>query len=125
MTTAHVRGGTVEFFAQAQDCYLQWDPATDPDEVLLSPAELPETIDEIDTDPRFAPAVRRRYLRDITYTADDYLAVLQTYSGHRALSTERRTGLLSCLRSLIEDQYDGMITKTYLHELRVAQAHHR
>lgn len=125
VTTAHVRGGTVEFFAQAQDCYLQWDPATDHDEVLLSPAQLPETIDEIDTDPRFAPAVRRRYVRDITYTADDYVAVLQTYSGHRALSTERRTGLLSCLRSLIEDQYGGGITKTYLHELRVAQAYHR
>ena len=125
VTTAHVRGGTVEFYAQAQECYLRWDPATDPDELLLSPAELPEVTDEIDTDPRFAPAVRRRHVRDITYTADDYLAVLQTYSGHRALSPERRTGLLSCLRSLIEDQYGGMVTKTYLHELRVAQASHR
>ena len=108
-----------------QECYLRWDPATDPDELLQSPAELPEITDEIDTDPRFAPAVRRRYVRDISYTADDYLAVLQTYSGHRALIPERRSGLLSCLRALIEDQYDGMITKTYLHELRVAQAYHR
>ncbi len=125
VTTAHVRGGTVEFFAQAQNCYLRWDPATDPDEVFSSPAELPEVTDEIDADPRFAPAVRRRYVRDITYTADDYLAVLQTYSGHRALSPERRSGLLSCLRSVIEDQYGGMITKTYLHELRVARAYDR
>jgi SAM-dependent methyltransferase len=125
VTTAHVRGGTVSFFAQAQECYLRWDPATDPDELLLSPSELPETIDEIDTDTRFAPAVRRRYVRDITYTADDYLAVLRTYSGHRALSPERRTGLLSCLRNLIDDQYGGAITKTYLHELRIAQAYDR
>jgi hypothetical protein len=93
--------------------------------VLQAPAELPEITDEIDTDPRFGPAVRRRYVRDITYTADDYLAVLQTYSGHRALSPERRRGLLSCLRALIEDQYGGTITKTYLHELRVAQAYDR
>ena len=125
VATAHVRGGTVEFFAQAQECYLRWDPATDPDEVFRSPAELPEITDEIDTDPRFAPAVRRRYVRDITYTADDYLAVLRTYSGHRALSPERRRGLLTCLRALIEDQYGGTITKTYLHELRVAQAYDR
>jgi SAM-dependent methyltransferase len=122
VTTAHVRGGTVRFFGQAQECYLRWDPATDPDELFQSPAELPEITDEIDTDPRFAPAVRRRYVRDITYTADDYLAVLQTYSGHRALSPQRRTGLLSCLRALIEDEYGGTITKTYLHEVRVAQA---
>ena len=125
VTTAHVRGGTVEFFAQAQECYLRWDPATDPDELFQSPAELPEITDEIDTDPRFAPAVRRRYVRDITYTADDYLAVLRTYSGHRALSPQRRTGLLSCLRALIEDQYGGTIIKSYLHELRVARAYHR
>ena len=125
VTTAHVRGGTVEFFAQAQQCYLRWDPATDPDEVFQSPAELPEITDEIDSDPRFAPAVRRRYVRDITYTADDYLAVLGTYSGHRALSPERRAGLLTCLRALIEDHYGGTITKTYLHELRIAQAYHR
>ncbi len=125
VTTAHVRGDTVEFFAQAQECYLRWDPATDPDEVFRSPAELPEITDEIDTDPRFAPAVRRRYVRDITYNADDYLAVLQTYSGHRALSAERRRGLLACLRTLIEDQHGGKITKTYLHELRVAQAYDR
>jgi SAM-dependent methyltransferase len=123
VATDHVRGGTVEFFAQAQKCYLHWDPATDPDEQLRSPAEVPEITDEIDTDPRFSPAVRRRHVRDITYTADDYLAVLQTYSGHRALTPGRRRGLLHCLRRLIEDQYGGRITKTYLHELRVAQAH--
>ncbi|HEY5786630.1 MAG TPA: methyltransferase domain-containing protein [Microlunatus sp.] len=125
VATDHVRGGTVEFFAQARDCYLRWDPATDPDEPFLSPAELSAITDEIDSDPRFGPAVRRRYVRDITYTADDYLAVLETYSGHRALSPESRTGLLSCLRALIEEQYGGVITKTYLHELRIAQAHHR
>ena len=125
VTTAHVRGGSVDFFAQAQDCYLRWDPATDPDEQLLAPDEVPPALDEIDTDPRFAPAVRRRFARDITYTADDYLAVLRTYSGHRALAPERRQGLLSCVRALITDQYGGTITKSYLYELRVAQAYDR
>ncbi|HEY5848020.1 MAG TPA: class I SAM-dependent methyltransferase [Microlunatus sp.] len=125
VATSHVRGGTVEFFAQARDCYLRWDPTTDPEEPFQSPAELPEITDEIDTDPRFAPAVRRRHVRDITYSTDGYLDVLRTYSGHRALSPERRDGLLSCLRALIDGQYGGMITKTYLHELRVTQTHHR
>jgi SAM-dependent methyltransferase len=125
VATAHVRGGTVEFFAQARECYLHWDPATDPDEPFLAPEEMPAVVDEIDTDPRFAPAVRRRYVRDITYTADDYLAVLRTYSGHRALTPERRNGLLSDLRGLIDDQHGGTITKSYLHELRVARAYPR
>ena len=125
VTTAHVRGGTVDFFRQAQDCYLRWDPATDPDEPFLSPEEVPVGHDEIDTDPRFGPAVRRRRVRDIAYSAEDYLSVLRTYSGHRALSQERRDGLLGCLRRLITDEYGGTITTSYLYELRVAQAYDR
>jgi hypothetical protein len=66
--------------------------------------------------------VRRRYLRDISYTADEYLDVLSTYSGHRALPDAARAGLLGDLRALIEDEHDGVITKTYLHELRIAAA---
>ena len=125
VTTAHVRGGTVDFFTRAQECYLRWDPATDPDEPFLSPDELPEVVDEIDDDQRFAPAVRRRHVRDLTYTADDYLAVLGTYSGHRALPPRRRDGLLRCLRTLIDDRHGGTITKSYLHELRVARVRDR
>jgi SAM-dependent methyltransferase len=125
VTTAHVRGGSVDFFRQAQECYLLWDPATDPDEQFLSPEEVPTGHDEIDTDPRFGPAVRRRHVRDIDYSAEDYLAVLRTYSGHRALSQERRDGLLGCLQRLITDEYGGTITKSYLYELRVAQAYDR
>lgn len=125
VTTTHVRGGTVAFFRQAQGCYLRWDPATDPDEPFLSPDEVPPITDEIDDDERFAPAVRRRHVRDLAYTADDYLAVLQTYSGHRALPPERRQGLLRDLRSLIADEHGGTITKSYLYELRVARAYDR
>ena len=124
VTTAHVRGGTADFFDEAQKSYLRWDPATDPDERLLPPEQIPPVTDEIDSSQLFGPATRRRYLRDIAYTADSYLDVLRTYSGHRALPDAARTGLLSELRSLIENQHGGMITKTYLYELRVAQAYH-
>lgn len=119
VTTAHVRGGTVDFFDRAQECYLRWDPATDPDERLLPPDDIPPTTDEIDTSELFGPPVRRRYLRDIDYTADTYLDVLRTYSNHRAWSEEVRSGLLGDLRALIEDDHDGVITKSYLHELRI------
>ena len=122
VTTAHVRGGTVDFFDRAQECYLRWDPATDPDERLLPPDDIPPTADEIDASDLFGPAIHRRYLRDIDYTADTYLDVLRTYSGHRALSDEARNGLLSELRSLIENGHGGVITKTYLYQLRIAPA---
>lgn len=125
VATDHVRGGTVAFFEQAQEIYLRWDPATDPDEPFRAPDEVPEFVDEIDTDPRFAPVARRRYVRDITYSTDAYLDVLRTYSGHRALTPARRDGLLGDLRTLIDDEFGGTITKSYLHELRVAQVRSR
>lgn len=120
VTTAHVRGGTVDFFDRAQECYLRWDPATDPDERLLAPDDLPTKLDEVDDSPLFGPATRLRYVRDIDYTADTYLDVLRTYSGHRALSDEARNGLLGDLRALIDDDHGGVITKSYLYEMRLA-----
>ena len=125
VTTAHVRGGTVEFFAQAQECYLRWDPATDPDELLRSPAECrrpPTRSTPIRGSPR--PSAGVTSATSPTPPTTTWPCCGPT-PGHRALSPERRDGLLSCLRALIEGQYGGMITKTYLHELRVARAYHR
>jgi len=119
--TEHVLGGTEQFFADAQRCYERWDSATEPGLRLLPAEEVPPALDEVDTSELFAPAVRRRYHQDVAYSTDSYLDVLHTYSGHRALDQDRRTGLMGCLRQLIDSRYAGAITKRYLYELRVAQ----
>lgn len=121
VTTEHVRGGTIDFFVRAQESYLRWDPATDPDEPFLAADEVPPAVDEIDTSPLFEPVTRLRYRQDISYTADSYLDVLRTYSGHRALPAAAREGLLGELRRSIDHDHAGMITKSYLHELRIAR----
>jgi SAM-dependent methyltransferase len=121
IATEHVRGGSVAFFAQAQDCYQRWDPATRPDLQLEPASQIPVGTDELDSSTFFEPAVRRRYERDIEYTCAAYLDVLRTYSGHRALSQERRTGLFGCIGGLIDGRHGGSITKRYLYEMRVAR----
>jgi SAM-dependent methyltransferase len=121
VTTMHVLGGTERFFAEVQDCYVRWDPDTPVASQLLPASEAPDERDEIDESELFEPAVRRRYHQDITYTTDAYLDVLRTYSGHRALPAELRTGLLACIGQLIDTRYHGSITKRYLYELRVAK----
>jgi hypothetical protein len=50
--------------------------------------------------------------------------LLLTYSGHLALSAERRNGLLRCISSLIDNQFGGTVTKRYPTELRVGRRHH-
>jgi hypothetical protein len=53
---------------------------------------------------------------EVTYTTSEYLEVLSSYSGHRALTTERRDGLYGCISALI-DAGGGSITKRYLTQL--------
>ena len=121
VTTTHVAGGTTQFFDEMQACYERWDPATPPGLRAVAADNVAPARDEVDESPLFEPGVRRRYEQDITYSTSAYLAVLHTYSGHRALSADRRAGLMNCIGQLIDTRYDGTITKRYLYELRVAR----
>lgn len=121
VTTHHVAGGTEEFFVRAQECYEQWDPKTPAGLRLQPAASIPADSSEFDTSGLFGRVENRRYEVDITYTRAEYLAVLSTYSGHIALAPHQRNGLYACLGALIEDQFDGAITKRYLFEVSTAQ----
>lgn len=120
VVTHHVAGGTTEFFHRSQRCYERWDPDTPPGLLLKDAAEIPSETEEFERCPRWENIEVVRHFQDITYTADEYLDVLLTYSGHRALRQDLRHGLLACVRGLIEDQYGGSITKRHLHELITA-----
>lgn len=120
VTTSHVRGGSVAFFEQAQRCYERWDPDTPPGLRLRPAHEVPPDLDEVDTSPLFAGAVRRRFCQDVHYSSSGYLQVLATYSNHRALTETQRQGLFACLADLADREHAGRITKRYLYEVRVA-----
>ncbi|WP_137234730.1 class I SAM-dependent methyltransferase [Streptomyces sp. BPSDS2] len=118
----HVRGGTEEFFVEVQRCYERFDPATRPG---MRPPEAGEVdnsdhTEEIERSGRFGDTVFRRYTWDRTYSTAEYLDVLRTYSGHRALPDAARNGLLACVAGLIDGHYGGRVTKRYLIELAVS-----
>ncbi|SHL37781.1 class I SAM-dependent methyltransferase [Streptomyces yunnanensis] len=123
IATHHVAGGSEEFFVEVQDCYEHFDPATPPG--LRLPAaddvDTSDYTDEVADSGRFGPVVSRRYAWDLTYTTVEYLEVLRTYSGHRALPPAAREGLLGCIAALIDTRYGGRVTKRYLTELRVSR----
>jgi hypothetical protein len=60
----------------------------------------------------------RRYVRDLDYSAAEYVELLSSYSGHRALTMQRRDRLYDCVRALIEAS-GGSVTKRYLNQLSV------
>jgi hypothetical protein len=53
------------------------------------------------------------------YTTAEYLDLLSSYSGHRALAADARDGLYACIAALIEAD-GGRITKHYLTQLTAA-----
>ncbi|MFI5751572.1 class I SAM-dependent methyltransferase [Streptomyces sp. NPDC051644] len=117
VTTHHVAGGSGKFFEQAQRCYERWDPATRPGIELSDEASTETVFGEMEHPPWGGPVRVRRHGREITYTAEQYPDLLMTYSGHRDLAPDARHGLLACIRTLIDEQHGGSITKRYLHEL--------
>jgi SAM-dependent methyltransferase len=126
VATHHVAGGDESFFAEAQACYIRWDPATPPDRApLRAAADISSPSDELDRSHRFGPVTFRRYEWELPYTTAGYLQVLLTYSGHRALDPAAKAGLLDCIANLIDSGYGGRITKRYLTELRVASTPER
>jgi hypothetical protein len=77
--------------------------------------------DEIERSGRFRTVSARRYVWDVIYTADDYIAVLDTYSHHRALDGEVRERLLERIHRRIEARPERTVRKTYLAMLYVAE----
>ena len=84
------------------------------------PDAVPDLGDEVDASGLFRTLGVGRYVWDVTYTADDYTAVLDTYSGHRALEEDRRRRLLERIRRRIEARPEGTVRKSYLAVLTVA-----
>ena len=122
VATQHVlpEGGD-RFFLEVQDDYDAIAPGPD-----NRPPPRPQAVDdlgeEIDTSGLFEHVAARRYLWDVSYSADEYLAMLDTYSGHRALGEERRRRLYERIRRRrIEARPHGAVTKTYLAMLNVAR----
>lgn len=118
VSTHHVAGGSEAFFVEVENCYRRFAP--DPAEDGLPPADaVPDDATEFDGSGRFGPAEFRRYVWEQTYTTAEYLDLLSSYSGHRALTEEARDGLYGCISALIEAA-GGSITKRYLTQLTAA-----
>ncbi len=85
------------------------------------PRDVRDRTGEIEVSGLFGSVVRHDYRWDQPYDAAGYLRVLDTYSGHRALSEEARTRLFRGISDLIDAEYGGHIVKGYLTTLYAAR----
>lgn len=115
--TSHVlREGGDRFWVEVQDDYEAVAPSPD-NRPPPPPDEVPDLTEEIAASGRFRNVAVRRYLWDAPYRADEYIAVLDTYSGHRSMADDERNELYRRIRERIGAR---TVTKTYLFTMNVA-----
>lgn len=110
-----------DFFRQVQRLY---------DEVSMGDGQggpkPPEAIAAPDADAiagsgSFAQPVVHRYVWSQDYTAEEYLALLSTYSNHIAASPWQRDALYAGIRDLIATRPSATVRKPYLNTLQIAR----
>lgn len=113
------------FFVEVQEDYEAVVPDDPKTKAGAGGPPAPDAVadfsDEISASGCFRNVAARRYLWDVIYTADDYIGVLNTYSGHRALDDDTRQRLLSRIHRRIDARPGRQVRKTYLAMLNVAQ----
>ena len=118
--THHVAGGSADFFARAQECYRRFDPSAPTGEVMRAEGDLVPSTDELDGSPLLTDVTSALFPQEVTYSTDEYLDLLRTYSTTIRLTQSQREGLLGCLRALL-DERAGQVTKRYAFELVLAR----
>jgi SAM-dependent methyltransferase len=118
VSTHHVAGGSEQFFVEVDECYRRF--TDDPAKAGLPAADdVPNDSREFDESGLFGAVEFRSYEWEVGYSGAEYLQLLSSYSGHRALTARRRDGLYGCIGALIEAN-GGSVTKRYLTQLSAA-----
>ena len=93
------------FFAESQRLYDRY--------YLPMPTNRPTHATNFPGVEAFEDPIKRVYPWTQTYSYEQYIRLLSTYSGHIALPDENRHRLFEGIVNLIETKYDGQITKHY------------
>lgn len=106
------------FFTEIQNVYNEiseglnnWPPAP--------PEELPDPSPAYVAAGYVVDAVRR-YVWSLTYNADSYIALLNTFSNHILMPAEHRERLFAEVRRLLADRPDGLLNRHWVATLVIA-----
>jgi SAM-dependent methyltransferase len=85
------------------------------------PDEVPDMRDEIEATGRFDGFQSLRYVWEQRYTANEYIDLLNTFSGHIAMEPGKRDFLYRNIRERIEARPDRRVRRHWLAILNVAR----
>jgi len=110
-----------QFFFEIQDVYDEIGEGLPPDATWRRPEELPDAREEIKRSGLFETVLVHRFAWQISYDAEEYLRLLDTFSGHIAMKAWQRDRLYSEVRRRLGRRPDGRLDRHWGAVLHVAR----
>jgi SAM-dependent methyltransferase len=111
-----------EVYQTLSEVYQVHAPSLDRYEHRATQEEILTGLGQIAIDSgRFKNLVSEQFLCEVTYSVNDYLRVLSTYSPYLKLDPQSRNALFESLRETIEQNFGGTIQLSYLSAFHIAQ----
>lgn len=109
------------FFVQIQDVYDEIGESLPKDVRWPRPGQLPDSRDEIEQSGLFEDVFIRQFGWEISYTADEYIQLLDTFSGHIAVKAWQRDRLYTEIRRRLGRRSDDRLRRHWGAVLHVAR----
>lgn len=113
--------GFDSFFTEIQEVYEAIGESYEGTWPPPPPEEIPDQTAEIVASGLFDVVGVRRYVWAQAYTAEEYIALLETFSGHRAMTEEKRQVLYGEIRDRFGSRAEGRVIRHWHSILQVAQ----
>ncbi|HUZ26484.1 MAG TPA: methyltransferase domain-containing protein [Streptosporangiaceae bacterium] len=119
---AHVfPDGGDPFFRDIQDVYDEIGEGLPPGTVWPRPGAVPDSRADIEASGLFGDVVVRQFDWEVSYDADGYIGLLDTFSGHIAMAEPRRQRLYAEIRRRLGQRPDGRLWRHWGSVLHVAR----
>lgn len=109
------------FFTEIQAVYAEIGEAHDGTWPPPPPETTPDSAAEFEASGLFDAVAVRRYLWALRYTADEYIALLDTFSGHIAMEAATRQHLYAEIRRRLEARPDGRLNRHWASVLTIGR----
>ena len=109
------------FFRELQEVYDEIGEGVPSGTDFPTPENLPDHREEIEATGLFTDVAVSRFDWEITYTAEDYIRLLDTFSGHIAMAQWQRDRLYGEIRRRLAAHPDGRLRRHWGVVLNVAR----
>jgi SAM-dependent methyltransferase len=110
-----------QFFSEIQDVYDDIGEGLPPGTGFPMPGKLPTIRDSIDASGLFTVCATAEFIWDREYTAEEYIALLETFSGHIDMAQWKRDRLYAEMRLRLAARSDGRLQRHWGAVLHVAR----